>query len=137
MAMIYVLTGVTVWLFARKVFHIGASGIIYGFVSFVFWSGIFRRNMKSIILAVIVTFLYSGLFLGILPNQLGISWESHLLGGLAGIITAYWYKEEIEADEKPEPAALEEQDSEQSFFLDRDAFEKTKSERLREQQDQG
>jgi hypothetical protein len=60
-----------------------------------------------------------------------------LLGGLAGIITAYWYKEEIEADEKPEPAALEEQDSEQSFFLDRDAFEKTKSERLREQQDQG
>jgi membrane associated rhomboid family serine protease len=137
MAMIYVLTGVAVWLFARKVFHIGASGVVYGLVSFVFWSGIFRRNLKSIILALIVTFLYSSLFLGILPNQPGISWESHLLGGLAGIITAYWYKEEIEADEKPGPATLEEPDSEQSFFLNRDIFEKTKAERLREQQERG
>ncbi|MFQ5447639.1 MAG: rhomboid family intramembrane serine protease [Saprospiraceae bacterium] len=137
MAMIYVLTGVAVWLFARKVFHIGASGVIYGLVSFVFWSGIFRRNVKSIILALIVTFLYSGLFLGILPNQRGISWESHLLGGLVGIFTAYWYKEEIEADENPEPAALEGQDEEPSFFLDRDVFEKTKAERLREQQERG
>jgi len=137
LAMIYVLTGVAVWLFARNVFHIGASGVVYGLVSFVFWSGIFRRNLKSIILAIIVTFLYSSLFLGILPNQQGISWESHLLGGLAGIITAYWYKEEIEADENPEHAKLEEQEQEQSFFLNRDVFEKTKTERSREQQERG
>ena len=137
MAMIYILTGFSVWLFAREGFHIGASGVVYGLVSFVFWSGIFRRNLKSIILAVIVTFLYSGLFLGILPNQPGISWESHLLGGLAGIITAYWYKEEIEADEKPAPAPLEEHGQEESFFLDRDIFEKTKAERLRERQERG
>jgi membrane associated rhomboid family serine protease len=133
MAMIYLLTGVAVWLFARRVYHIGASGVVYGLVSFVFWSGVFRRSLKSIILALIVTFLYSGYFLGILPNQEGISWESHLLGGLVGIFTAYWYKEEIEADEQKQPPSWEEEPGEPTFFLDRDVFEKTKAERQREE----
>jgi membrane associated rhomboid family serine protease len=129
--MIYLLTGFAVWLFARRVFHIGASGVVYGLLSFVFWSGIFRRSIKSIILALIVTFLYSGYFWGILPNQEGISWESHLLGGLAGIFTAYWYKEEIEADEEGQPPSWEREDpSTEQYFLARDTFEKTKAERL-------
>ena len=135
MLMIYLLTGFAVWLFARRVFHIGASGVVYGLVSFVFWSGIFRRSLKAIILALIVTFLYSGYFLGILPNQEGISWESHLMGGLVGIFTAYWYKEEIEADEEKQPPSWEnESDDSPQHFLDRDVFEKTKDERQKEQQ---
>lgn len=127
--MIYLLTGVAVWIFARKVFHIGASGVVYGLLSFVFWSGIFRRSLQSIILALIVTVLYSGYLNGILPNQEGISWESHLLGALMGIFTAYWYKEEIEADEVKKPPSWEGESSEASYFLDRDVFEKTKKER--------
>jgi len=127
--MIYLLTGFAVWLFARKVFHIGASGVVYGMLSFVFWSGIFRRSIKSIILALVVTVLYSGYLSGILPNQTGISWESHLLGALVGVFTAYWYKEEIEADEKPQPPSWEGDNSEASYFLERDVFEKTKAER--------
>ncbi len=132
MTMIYVLTGVAVWVFGRKVFHIGASGVVYGLVSFLFWMGIFRRSLKSIILAVIVVFLYSSLFLGILPNQEGISWESHLLGGLVGIFVAYWYKEEMEADEVQQPPVVEDDRSEPGFFFDRDVFERTKEERNRE-----
>ena len=132
MLMIYLLTGLAVWLFARSVFHIGASGVVYGLVSFVFWMGVFRRSLKSIILALIVTFLYSGYFLGILPNQPGISWESHLLGALAGVFTAYWYKEEIEADEEKQVPFAQEDDQAESFFLDRDIFEKTKAEREQE-----
>ncbi|MEZ4906728.1 MAG: rhomboid family intramembrane serine protease [Saprospiraceae bacterium] len=38
---IYVLTGISVWLFGRSVYHIGASGVVYGLISFVFWSGVF------------------------------------------------------------------------------------------------
>ena len=129
MLMIYLLTGFAVWLFARKVFHIGASGVVYGLVSFVFWSGIFRRSLKSIVLSLIIAFLYSGYFLGILPNQEGISWESHLMGGIAGIFTAYWYKEEIEADEERQAPSWESEPEKASFFLDRDVFEKTKAER--------
>jgi membrane associated rhomboid family serine protease len=89
---IYVLTGLFVWLFARQVYHIGASGIVYGFVSFLFFSGIFRRDNKSIAIALIVTFLYGGIVWGVLPGQKGISWESHLFGGIAGIIAAFIFR---------------------------------------------
>ncbi len=133
MLMVYLLTGFAVWLFARKVFHIGASGVVYGLVSFVFWTGVFRRSLKSIVLALIVTFLYSGYFLGILPNQEGISWESHLLGGIVGIITAWWYKEELELDEDQPPTQEKySNDTSGTFFLDRDVFDKTKEQRGRE-----
>lgn len=121
MFLIYLLTGMMVWLFARGgVIHIGASGVVYGLVSFVFWTGVFRRNIRSIILAMVVTLLYSGYFLGILPNQNGISWESHLLGGVVGIIVAFWMRiyveeDEIQDDEPSEPET-------QEYFLPRDTF---------------
>lgn len=89
---VYILTGVFVWLFARQVYHIGASGIVYGFVSFLFFSGIFRKDNKSIAIALIITFLYGGIVWGVLPGQKGISWESHLFGGIAGVIAAYIFK---------------------------------------------
>jgi len=134
MIMIYVLTGLAVWGFARPVFHIGASGVVYGLVSFIFWNGIFRFNVKSIVLALIVTFLYSGYLMGILPNQEGISWESHLLGGIVGIFVSYWYKDEIESDEQNYVPSWEREEQagiveEEQFFLKRDAFEKTKEQR--------
>jgi membrane associated rhomboid family serine protease len=132
MLMVYILTGLAVWLFARKVFHIGGSGVVYGLVSFVFWTGVFRRSLKSIVLALIVTFLYSGYFIGILPNQEGISWESHLLGGIVGIITAWWYKEELEQDENVRKNESIADETPASYFLDRDTFDKTKREREQE-----
>jgi len=90
--LIYLLTDTLVWLFARQVYHIGASGIVYGFVSFLFFSGIFRRDNKSIALALLVTFLYGGIVWGILPGQKGISWESHLFGAIAGIVAAFSFR---------------------------------------------
>jgi membrane associated rhomboid family serine protease len=89
---IYLLTGTMVWIFARQVYHIGASGIVYGFLSFLFFSGVFRRDNKSIALALLVTFLYGGVVWGILPGQEGISWESHLSGALSGLLSAYLFR---------------------------------------------
>lgn len=137
---IYILTGMAVWLFARgNVYHIGASGVIYGLVSFVFWTGVFRRSLKAIILALIVTFLYSGMFLGVLPNQEGISWESHLMGGVVGILVAYWFKDQLELDEKPKQYSweMENDSTDRPFFFERDVFDRTKEERRRDQQDRG
>ena len=132
--LIYLLTGLAVWLFARPVYHIGASGVVYGLVAFVFWNGIFRRNMKSIVLALIVTTVYSGYFLGILPNQPGISWESHLFGGIVGIIVAYIFKSSVERDEqkKVNPWASESLEAPKNY-LDPDVFEKTRKERIQQQ----
>ncbi len=134
---IYLLTGFSVWLFARgNTFHIGASGVVYGLVSFVFWMGIFRRSLKAIILALIVTLLYSGMFLGVLPNQEGISWESHLLGGLVGIFIAYLYKDTIEKDEESQRYSWEEEQNQldSDFFLRRDTFEHKKWEQQRDEE---
>lgn len=133
--LIYLLTGVSVWLFGREVYHIGASGVAYGLVSFVFWSGLFRRNVRSIVLALVVLFLYQGYFLGIMPNQDGISWESHLLGAVAGIIVAFIFKGVREEDEERK-TAWEEPEEPETFYLPRDTFEKTKAQRLWEEQQQ-
>ena len=91
-SIIYIFTGLLVWLFARGVYHIGASGLIYGFAAFLFFSGIFKRDNRSIGLALLVTFLYGGMVWGILPGQPGISWESHLFGGLIGIVSAFIFR---------------------------------------------
>jgi membrane associated rhomboid family serine protease len=89
---IYFFTGLLVWIFARPVYHIGASGIVYGFVSFLFFSGLFRRDNKSIALALIITFLYGGLVWGMIPGWKTISWESHLFGALTGLTAAYLFR---------------------------------------------
>jgi membrane associated rhomboid family serine protease len=133
--MIYLLTGLAVWIFGRSVFHIGASGVVYGLVSFVFWNGIFRRNLKSIVLALIVIFYYGSMFMGILPGQEGISWESHLLGAVVGIFVSFWYKDSIEKDEEKKTYSWEnEPQTLDQPFLDPHIFEKTKAERKREKE---
>lgn len=89
---VYILTGLLVWLLARQVYHIGASGLVYGFVSFLFFSGIFRKDNRSVALALIITFLYGGLVWGVLPGMKGISWESHLFGAIVGLVAAYMFR---------------------------------------------
>ena len=89
---IYFLTGLLVWILARQVYHIGASGVVYGFVSFLFFSGIFRRDNTSISLALIITFLYGGLVWGMIPGWKRISWEAHLFGAVSGLIAAYLFR---------------------------------------------
>lgn len=130
--LIYFLSGLGVWLFARPyTHHIGASGVVYGLISFVFWSGIFRRNLRSIVLALIVLILYSGYFPGIVPGDDGISWESHLLGAFAGIMISWIFKDRIEPDEVVPP--VEENPEPEHYFLPRDVFEKTIAEREAEE----
>ncbi len=132
---IYFGTGLAVWLFARPVAHIGASGVVYGLVAFIFWNGIFRRSARSIILALVVLFFYSGMFAGILPDQPGISWESHLLGSLIGVLGAYVFKGVLEeADLVRRPHYTYEEERPIQSFLPRDAFEKTKRQRWEEEQ---
>lgn len=89
---VYILHGLLVWIIARQAYHIGASGLVYGFVSFLFFSGIIRRDNRSIALALIVTFLYGGLTWGVLPIKADISWEAHLFGSIVGIVFAFIFR---------------------------------------------
>ncbi len=135
--LIYFLTGLSVWLLGRSVIHIGASGVVYGLVAFIFWNGIFRRSIRSIVLALVVLTFYSGMFAGILPDQEGISWESHLLGSLIGIGTAFWFREELEDEEIEHREYGPYDDTEEpQYFLPRDAFDKTKAQRAWEAEEE-
>jgi membrane associated rhomboid family serine protease len=128
--LIYLGTSAAVWLLARPVSHIGASGVVYGLVSFIFFNGIFRSNPRSIVLALVVLFLYSGMFEGLSPYQEGVSWESHLLGSLVGIVAANWYRGELEDDElKAHDLFAEERGAEKKPYLPAGTFDLTKQER--------
>jgi membrane associated rhomboid family serine protease len=94
-SLIWIITGLGVWGFARESYHIGASGLVYGYISFLFFSGILRRNLQLMAISMLMVFLYGGLIWGIFPEffpERNISWESHLMGGLAGLIIAFVYK---------------------------------------------
>jgi len=89
---VWFLGGLLVWSFGRNAMHIGASGLIYGFASFLVFSGIFRKNIKSILIAILIVAMYGGLVYGILPLQSWISWEGHLAGAAAGAVSAYLFR---------------------------------------------
>jgi membrane associated rhomboid family serine protease len=125
---LYLLSGFGIWISGQPFsYHIGASGIVYGMVSLVFWSGVFRRNVKSIVLALIILVMYAGFFEGIVPGKEGISWEGHLSGAIAGILLAFIYRRDVEEDEVvPE---VEEEIEEKHYYLPRDTFDMTMAER--------
>lgn len=86
------ISGFLTWFFARNSYHIGASGIIYLLFSFLFFSGVFRKNSRLIAVALVVIFLYGSMIWYILPVKEGVSWEGHLFGFLIGLIFAFIYR---------------------------------------------
>jgi len=116
--LIYFISGICVWMGARESYHIGASGVVYGLASFLFFSGIFRRDGRLLAITMLVTFLYGSMVWGIFPDiypEENISYESHFWGLITGMILAFyfrklgpqkkvyeWEEEEDEDESKPE-----------------------------------
>jgi len=87
----YLFTGIMIWIFARPSIHIGASGVIYALAAFLMFLGLFKKDPKSLLISIAIIFLYGGMIYGVLPTQPGVSWESHLLGGIVGAVVASNY----------------------------------------------
>ena len=77
--------GSGVWLLGRSAVHIGASGLVFGYLVARGW---YERRFGSILLAIVVIILYGGLILGVLPARGLVSWEGHLFGLIAGVLAA-------------------------------------------------
>ena len=85
--------GLMAWLLgAPGSVHIGASGVIFGYFGFLLLGGWYARSFVSITLSLLVAVLWGGLVLGIAPGQVGISWQSHLGGVIAGVLAARRYR---------------------------------------------
>ena len=100
--LIYVLSGLCVWLGGREAWHIGASGVIYGLAAFLFLSGIISFNIRLLTISMVVSLVYGGMFWGIFPVKPEISWESHLWGGVSGLGLALFYRKSIPVDSAAE-----------------------------------
>ncbi len=114
LALLWITTGFWVWIFAKDTgIHIGASGIVYALAGFHFMGGVLKKEARLMAFSLVVVFLYGGLIWGIIPDffpEKNISWESHLLGLLAGVMIAIFYrsygpqkKEYLWDDEDDEP----------------------------------
>jgi len=94
----WLVTGLWVWIFAVDTgTHIGASGVVYALATFHFTGGLLRREPRMMAFSLLVVFLYGSLVWGISPDFFpgkNISWQSHLLGGVAGIVIAFAYRGE-------------------------------------------
>ena len=82
-------SGLTAWLLgAPGSVHIGASGVIFGYLGFLMLSGWYARSVGSILISLVVTVLWGGLVLGVMPGTPGISWQAHIGGFIGGILAA-------------------------------------------------
>ncbi len=87
--------GLGTWIIGRSgAVHIGSSGVIYGIMGYLFFTGIFNRNIKTILVSIGTFFLYGGAIWGVFPANSFISWESHLCGLATGIVVAKMYSKD-------------------------------------------
>jgi len=101
-----VTAGMGTWLFGGVgTNHIGASGLVYGWLTYLLIRGVFNRSLRQILLGLVLGFFYSGLIWGVLPGTPGISWQGHLFGAIGGILAGMV----ITSDDPPELVARRQQ----------------------------
>ncbi len=82
--------GLGTWLIAPATsVHIGASGLIFGFLGYLLFRGYFERSWQSITWSIVVLLLYGGMLIGLVPSGMQVSWQMHLFGFVGGGIAAY------------------------------------------------
>ncbi|UGS36586.1 hypothetical protein DSM104329_02994 [Capillimicrobium parvum] len=87
---IAVVAGLGTWLVAPAgTEHIGASGIVFGYATYLMTRGIFSRSMVHLLVGAVVLVIYGSTLLFSLVPRDGISWQGHLFGGIGGVIAAW------------------------------------------------
>ena len=91
--LIWLGSGAITWFIGHQPsLHVGASGLIYGLLAFVFLSGLLRRDLRSVSVSLLVGFLYGSMVWGVLPIRPHVSWEMHLSGAVIGTLLAFVYR---------------------------------------------
>ena len=97
----YLFTGILVWALARPSYHIGSSGLVYAQGYFLVFMGLLYRDLRTLLVSLMVVGLYGGLFTGVFVIDERVSWESHLMGAVVGSVQAYLGP----AEKHPEPGS--------------------------------
>ena len=84
-------SGLFAWLLTpANTIVLGASGLIMGWLTYVITRGIFDRRPAQIVVGVLVLLFYGGMIWGVLPTEVGVSWQAHLGGAVGGVLAARW-----------------------------------------------
>ena len=67
---------------------LGASGLVFGWLTYLIARGLWSRRPGQVVLGVVVLFVYGGLIWGVLPGAPGVSWQAHLGGAVGGVLAA-------------------------------------------------
>ncbi len=113
------LSGILTWIIGRSGNHIGASGLIYVLVSFIFFKGIFAKHYRLIALSLMVVFLYGSMIWYVFPVKAGMSWEGHLGGLITGFVFALIFRKQVAKPERyvwEDPNYNEEEDEFMKHF---------------------
>ena len=88
-AVVALVGGLGTWLIGpENSVHLGASGLVFGYATYLISRGVFERNLVHLAVAAVVAAGYGGVLLGgLLPEQ-GVSWQGHLFGAIGGVIAA-------------------------------------------------
>jgi membrane associated rhomboid family serine protease len=87
---IIIISGMTAWsLTPPHTIILGASGLIFGWLTYLLARGIWSRRPAQVVVAVIVLLLYGGLIWSVLPGSAGVSWQAHLGGAIGGVVAAW------------------------------------------------
>jgi len=86
---IFIIGGLGTWLFGRKGVHIGASGVIMGYWSYLLVEAYYHPTIVSVALAGVCLYYFGGLLFHLFPQQVRTSWEAHVFGFCGGITAAY------------------------------------------------
>ena len=96
--LLWLLSGVTTWLIGRGSVHVGASGLVFTILFFLFFSGLFRKYIPLVAVSMIVAFIYGSTVWSIFPvTELvdpSISWEGHLSGAISGLLLAIIFRKQ-------------------------------------------
>jgi membrane associated rhomboid family serine protease len=89
-----VVSGLGTWLIApADTIHLGASGVVFGYATYLIARGWFNRRVAEIAIGVAVVLLWGGVLLAGLQPQDGISWQGHLFGAIGGVVAARVFSE--------------------------------------------
>ncbi|MDX8378981.1 MAG: rhomboid family intramembrane serine protease [Gallionella sp.] len=83
------LTGLGVWLIGSRAYHVGASGLVMVYWAYLIADGWFERSVKAMLLAGVTLVLYGGMIFIFLDMRAHISWSSHAMGALSGVLIAW------------------------------------------------
>jgi membrane associated rhomboid family serine protease len=89
-AIVVVIGGLGTWLISPAGHPtVGASGVVFGYATYLLCRGFFNRSMLELLIGAVVAVVWGAALLSSLVPQYGVSWQGHVSGAVGGLAAAW------------------------------------------------